>query len=135
MENRLYLMLVMLTTKILAEAIALNFDNTYVVDFPATLLEKQKKIVKYLKLLDNDLLRNKIELKFKYSTYKNRVLKKEINKLINKDYSVAIELDDAFDSDYDSLVLFSHIFIDKKKKYYQNVIENKEEYNLDIVEV
>ena len=134
-ENRTYLMLIMLTTKVLAEAIGLNFDNTYVVDFPATLLEKQKKIVKYLKLLDNDLLRNKIELKFKYSTYKNRVLKKEINKLINKDYSVAIELDDAFDSDYDSLVLFSHIFIDKKKKYYQNVIENKEEYNLDIVEV
>jgi hypothetical protein len=84
MENRLYLMLVMLTTKILAEAISLNFENSYVVDFPETLLEKQKKIMKYLKLLDNDLLRNKIQLRFKYSTYRNRVLKKEINKLINK---------------------------------------------------
>ena len=135
MENRLYLMLVMLTTKILAEAISLNFENSYVVDFPETLLEKQKKIMKYLKLLDNDLLRNKVILRFKYSVYKNRVYKKEINKLINNDYNVSIILDDAFDSDFDSLVLFTNIFVDKKGKYYQNVIDNKEEYNLKVVEV
>ncbi len=135
MENRLYLMLIMLTTKILAEAITLNFDNTYIVDFPETLLEKPKKIIKYLKLLDNDLLRNKVELRFKYSVYKNRVYKKEINKLINKDYSISIELDDAFDSDFDSLVLFANIFIDKNASYYQNVMTNKGEYNLKVVEV
>jgi len=134
-ENRVYLMLIMLSTKVLAEAIALNFDNTYIVDFPETLLEKQKKIMKYLKLLDNDLLRNKIQLRFKYSTYRNRVLKKEINKLINKDYSISIELDDTFDSDYDSLVLFSSVFVNKNGKYYQNVMENKEEYNLKVMEV
>ena len=135
MENRLYLMLIMLTTKILAEAISLNFDNTYVVDFPETLLEKQKKILKYLKLLDNDLLRNKVLLRFKYSVYKNRVYKKEINKLINKDYGISIILDEGFDSDFDSLVLFSNIFIDKKSTFYQNVMDNKEEYNLKVLEV
>ncbi len=135
LENRLYLMLIMLTTKILAEAISLNFENTYIVDFPETLLEKQKKIIKYLKLLDNDLLRNKVQLRFKYSTYKNRVYKKEINKLINKDYSISIELDDAFDSDFDSLVLFAQIFVNKKANYYQNVMNNKGEYNLKVVEV
>ena len=91
--------------------------------------------MKYLKLLDNDLLRNKIQLRFKYSTYRNRVLKKEINKLINKDYSISIELDDTFDSDYDSLVLFSSVFVNKNGKYYQNVMENKEEYKLKVMEV
>ncbi len=135
MENRLYLMLVMLTTKILAEAISLNFENQYIVDFPETLLEKQKKIIKYLKLLDNDLLRNKVILRFKYSVYKNRVYKKEINKLINNDYSISIMLDDTFDSDFDSLVLFTITFVDKQGKYYQNVIDNKEEYKLKVMEV
>ena len=43
--------------------------------------------------------------------------------------------DDAFDSDFDSLVLFANIFVDKNAGYYQNVMTNKGEYNLKVVEV
>ena len=134
-ENRIYLMLLMLTSKILSEVISLNYNNRYVIDFPVSLLEKQRKISKYLKTLDNDLLRNKVELRFDYSTYKNRVLRKEINKLITKDYSIGLYLDDSFDNDYDNLYLFNTIYVNKKSVFYDNIIFSKDELKINVVEV
>ena len=121
----------MCSSKILSEAISLNFNNTYVVDFPASLLEKPKKIIRFLIALDDDLLRTKICIKFSYRDYKE--YKKDIKNLINQDYSVCLELDETYDIDFDDLFLFTYVIVHKKYKYYQNVIDNKDEVKTNII--
>lgn len=130
-ENRTYLTILMCSSKILSEAISLNFNNTYVVDFPASLLEKPKKIIRFLRALDDDLLRTKICIKFSYRDYKE--YKKDIKNLINQDYSVCLELDETYDIDFDDLFLFTYVIVHKKYKYYQNVIDNKDEVKTNII--
>ena len=131
MENRTYLTILMTTAKVLSDVISLNFGITYVVDFPPSLLEKTKKIVKYLKALDDDLLRSKVHLKFYYRDYK--LYKKEIIGLINQGYTVCLELDETYDIDFDDLFLFSYIFIDKKYNYYNNIINNRADVKTEII--
>ncbi len=130
-ENRTYLTVLMVTSKILSEVISLNFNNNYIIDFPPTLLEKTKKILKYLKALDDDYLRGKVHLKFYYKDYKT--YKKEILGLINQGYSVCLELDETYDIDFDNLFLFTYVLVDKKYNYYNNIINNKEEVKTNLI--
>ena len=131
LENRTYLTILMISSKILSEVIALNFDNNYIISFPVTLLGKSKKIVKFLKALDDDLLRSKVHLKFTYKEFKSN--KKEISGLINQDYSVCLELDETYDMDFDNLFMFTYILVDKKYKYYDIIINSKEDVKTNII--
>ena len=130
-ENRTYLLILMISAKILSEVIALNFDSNYIIDFPVSLLGKSKKILRSLKALDDDLIRSKIHLKFTYKEFKDN--KKAILNLINGDYSIALELDETYDMDFDNLFLFSYILVNKKYKYYDIIIDSKEEVNTNII--
>ena len=130
-ENRIYLTLVLTSAKILTEVLSLNFNNNYIIDFPVSLLDKQKKILRFLKMLDSDLIRTKIHIKFDYKTYKKN--KKDINNLINQDYSVCLELDDSYDMNFDNLFLFSYVIVSKDAKHYQNIIDNKDEVKTNII--
>ena len=130
-ENRTYLGILMISSKILSEVIALDFKNNYIIDFPVTLLEKPKKIIKFLKALDDELLRTKIHLKFKYKDFKT--YKKEIFNLINQDYSVCLELDETYDINFDDLFLFSYILVDRKYRYYNIIINSKEDVKTNII--
>lgn len=130
-ENRVYLELLMLSSRVIKDIIDINFKNNYVIDFPPTLFGKQKKILKYLKTLDNEFLKTKINLKFKYKDYKEN--KKEINNLINEGYSVCLELDETYDIDFSNLLLFSYIFVNKKYNYYDIIINSKEDVKTEII--
>lgn len=130
-ENRTFVTLLLTSSKVLSEAIALNFNNNYIVDFPVTLLDKPKKIVRYLKALDDELLRTKIHLRFKYKDYKE--FKKEIRSLINQDYSVALELDETYDINFDDLFMFTYLFIDPKYNYYENIMKYKDDIKTNII--
>jgi hypothetical protein len=130
-ENKIYLELMMLSGRVLQDIINFNFKNDYVVDFPASLFDKPKKILKYLKMLDNEYLKTKISLKVKYADYKK--YKKNINSLINDGYSISLELDDTYDMDFNHLLLFSYIFVNKKSKYYDIIINSKEDVKTEII--
>ena len=130
-ENRIYLTILMVSSKVLSEVIALNFKNNYIIDFPVSLLTKSKKILRFLKALDNDLLRSKIHLRFKYCDFK--FYRKEILGLINQDYSVCLELDETYDMNFDHLFLFSYILVNKKYKYYDIIINSKEDVKTEII--
>lgn len=130
-ENRTYLTLVLTSAKILTEVIALNFKNNYIFDFPVTLLDKPKKIIKFLKMLDSDYIRNKVHLRFQYDVYRKN--KKDINNLISQDYNVCVEIDDSFDMNFDNLFLFSYIIVKKENKFCKTIIENKEDVKTTII--
>ena len=130
-ENRTYLTMLLCSSKILSEVIALDFNNIYIVDFPPSLIDKPKKIVRFLKAMDDDLLRTKMCIKFYYRDYKEH--KKGVQNLINQDYSVCLELDETYDVNFDDLFLFSYIIVNKKYKYYDIIINSKEDVKTNII--
>ena len=133
LENRIYLTLIMITSKILSEVIALNFSNNYVINFPASLFEKPKKIMRFLKALDDELLKEKISLKVYYRDYKK--YKKYIRQLITDGYSFSLELDESYNTDFEDLFLFSNILVSKKYNYYDIIINSKDVIKTNIITV
>lgn len=124
LENTTYLLYNMLCAKLLKDIINLDYTKRYVVMFPVSLFDKSKKSGKYLRLLDNDLCRDKINLCFNYKDYLDN--KKSINELIKGGYAVSLILDDTFDGDYECLVLFNYVFVYEKYDYYDVIMEQKD---------
>lgn len=124
LENSTYLLYNMLCAKLLSDVIKLDYTKRYVVRYPVSLFDKSKKSGKYLKLLDNDLCRDKINLCFNYKDYLE--YKKNINELIKEGYAVSLILDDTFDGDYECLVLFNYVFVYEKYDYYDVIMEQKD---------
>lgn len=131
LENRTYLALVMLSSKILSDIISLRFENNYVIPFPGTLFKKPKKIIKFTKLLNDELLKEKVNLRIKYKDYKE--YKRTVNEIIKEGYSISLELDETYATDFDNLFLFSNIFVSKEAPYYDTIINNKEAIKTNIV--
>ena len=130
-ENRIYLAMVMLSSKILSEVIALKFNNYYVVDFPRTLFSKPKKIIRFTKLLNDELLKDRVSIRIKYKDYKD--FKRTVNEIIKEGYSVSLELDETYVTDFDNLFLFTNIFVSKDAPYYDTIINNKDAIKTNVV--
>lgn len=124
LEDKTYLLVVMLSSIILKETINLTFNRNYIVEVPLSLLSKTKKLNRFLKALDNDILKSKISLKFKYQDYKDN--KKVIDNIINLGYSVCVVIDNSFDNDFDNLVLFSYVLVYNYSDYYDIIIDSKD---------
>lgn len=132
-ENKVYLTLIMLSSKILSEVIALDFSKNYVIDFPASLFEKSKKIMRFLRALDDDLLKEKISIKIYYRDYTK--YKRYVNDLIRNGYSISLELDDSYTTNFDNLYIFTNIFVSKKYDYYDIIINNQDIIKTNIITV
>lgn len=130
-ENKYYLLYYMLTEKILTDVIELNFDKAYVVELPISLLSKEKKIKRYLRILDSSIVKNKISIRYTYSDYKKH--KEKINKLINLGYKISLLLDETFDNDFDCLILFQNVFIYEKYEYYDIIMNSEDKLLKSIV--
>ena len=130
-ENRTFLSILLLSSRVIKEVIDLNFDHNYIMEFPVSLFEKNKKIIKYLRALDDDMLKSRIILNFKYKDYK--IYKRDIRDLINQGYGISLELDEEYDINFDDLFMFSYILLDKKYKYYDIIINSKEDVKTNMI--
>lgn len=130
-ENRQYLLLLMLSGDILKSIIDLDYNETYIVDFPETLFGKDKKIGKYLKALDNKMIRPKISLLIGYEAYtKNKEL---INSFIRDGYSISVVLDEKYDENIKVLDLFSNVLVYEKYDYCDIILDNRENIKAKII--
>ena len=132
-ENKVYLTLIMLSSKILSEVIALDFTNSYIIDFPITLFEKSKKIMRFLRAMNDELLKEKISIKIYYKDYQK--YKRYINDMITNGYSISLELDDSYTTNFDNLYIFTNILVSKKYSYYDIIINNKDIIKTNIITV
>ncbi len=130
-ENKVYLALLMISAAVLKDALDVKYDNNYAIDFPSSLFDKPKKILKFIKVIDNDYLKTKVNLRIKYQDYKK--YKKQINSLINEGFSFCLILDEAYDMDFSCLLLFTYIFVDAKSKYYDIIINSKDNIKSTLV--
>lgn len=131
-ENRLYLLILMLSKNIIDLILKMDYNKRYIVNMPLTLIQKPKKQKRFLRALDNDILKNRISLKIKYSDYSAN--REQINSLISNGYSFTIELDNTFTTDdINCLVLFNYIIVYQKENYYDTVINYRNNIDTNII--
>ena len=130
-ENKLYLLILLLSKEILTCIQKMDYAKKYIVEIPTTLLQKPKKQKRFLRALDNEILKSRTSLK---TTYQNYIENKDnINQLISSGYSISLVLDSTFKEDINCLVLFDNIYVYKKESYYDTIMNNRTSIESNII--
>lgn len=107
-----------LTSKIILEnAIKGEFDTNLIVGFPISIFDKEQKLNRLINIIDNEIVKNNIIIKFKYSDY--LVNKDQINTWIKDGFQVAVEIDEGYNYDDSSklwLDIFTYVIVDTNKQ-------------------
>ncbi|HOB26369.1 MAG TPA: hypothetical protein PKG93_04415, partial [Bacilli bacterium] len=90
-----------------------------------------KKIQRILDIIDNKLIKPRIIFKV---TYKDYVENKDmVNNFIKEGYRFALELDDNFDNNLESLVIFSYVFVFDYLDCYDMIMDSRKNINTKII--
>lgn len=116
-EDKLFITYYLVSNMILKNAIKGEFNINYMVSFPCSLFEKKDKLNRLLNIINSEVIRNNIVIKFSYSDY--LLYKDIIDNLIKEGYKVGIIIDDKFtydDHDIMWLSVFSYVIVQKDTK-------------------
>lgn len=101
-EDKLFIQYNLIAIKVLEEIINYDYTTSYLVDFNIELFKKKEKLNRLLKIIDNDITKEKVILKVPYSSFNKE--RDEIFTLINNGYNFALIKDkDYKEDDYISL--------------------------------
>lgn len=101
-EDKLFVHYNLLAIKILEEIINYDYNTNYLVDFNVELFNKKEKLNRLLKIIDNDITKEKISLKVTYTDYLKK--QNEIFNLIHKGYNFSLIKDEQYkDDEYNNL--------------------------------
>ena len=118
-----------LTSKIILENAIKDYNNMFgtsydtssetnlIVDFPISIFDKEQKLNRLINIIDNEIVKNNIIIKFKYSDY--LVNKDQINTWIKDGFQVAVEIDEGYNYDDSSklwLDIFIYVIVDTNKQ-------------------
>lgn len=105
-EDKLFVLYNLISIKILNDIINYNYTSIYLIDFNDNLLNKNDKLNRLLKIIDNDIIKEKLCFKITYKIVITN--EKEIFDLINNGYNFAIIKDDSYkENKYDSLFKYT----------------------------
>ena len=116
-EQKLFITYYQTTKRILQNAIEGIFTKEYIVDFPCSILEKEQKTNRLINIINDELIKNNLIIKFTYSNYLEN--KEIITKWIKEGYKIGIIIDEKYNYDEKSkmwLDLFKYIIVDKDKQ-------------------
>lgn len=120
-EQKIFITYYQITKKILQDAIQGIFTKEYIVDFPCSILEKEQKTNRLMNIVNDELIKNSLIIKFTYSNY--LINKEIITDWIKEGYQVAVVIDESYNYDERSklwLDIFKYIIVDKNKKAFFN---------------
>lgn len=110
-EDKQLVLLTLVSSLVLENILEYNYKTNYIVEFDCSLLSKRNKINNLLKIVDLDLLKDKISFRIKYSEFINN--KDAFYEYIKKGYKFAIILDESFDGNNQLLDIFSYIIVNE----------------------
>ena len=116
-EQKDFIIYYQISIEILKNAIIGNFNQEYIVDFPLSILEKKQKTIRLFSIVNNEMIKNSLILKFTYSSYLEN--KNQINEWIKEGYKVAIIIDEKYNYEEKQkmwLEIFNYIIVDQEKK-------------------
>lgn len=112
---------------VLSDLLGFNYDRTYIMDFNSVLLVKKNKLNSLFRIIDLDILKEKLIMKISIDEY--ITFKDQVDQLIRNGYSFAINMDESFKKIKDNVPfdVFTYIIFDGK-------IENIKDFpNIDKV--
>lgn len=118
-EQKIFILYYLSSVLILKNVINGEYDKNYIVDFPISIFDKEQKLNRLINIIDNELVKNNIIIRFKYSDY--LLYKEKISIWIKEGFQIAIEIDDKYNYDDSSKIwldIFKYIIIDKNKQNY-----------------
>ena len=113
-ENKILILLNLLSIRLVNDMIESNFDKKYIVYLPKTLYTKEKKLEKILRVIDDSHAKESVVILLELAhlnTYKNI-----IKKLIKEGYKFAISINTNTKMDqknYSNFNLVDYVFVDK----------------------
>lgn len=134
-EDKLLLCYYLISIRVLNDVIAGLFDREYIVDFPETIIEKAQKRDRLTKILDNDLIKERVFIKITYRDFDSNT--EYIYSLLREGYKFALVVDSTFEPNYASLEklnIFNYIIINKNLPT-SNEIKNISKLKIKIIEL
>ena len=134
-EDKLIVEYYLTVLQILKDIVKQNFKRKYIVEFAATLLKKPKKIRNILNIINNAAIQDKISLKIKYEEFLKN--KEDVYNLMREGYKITVILDNSFEPSFkeiESLQMFEFVIINQGLKYYDEIIDNKQNLH-NIIEI
>ena len=114
-EDKMLITINLVTTKIIENMINKEFDDKYLLYMPSTIFQKENKISRITKLLDDEMIKNDIVLLIKYGdAIRNKNVVKNICKL---GFKISLIFDKNYDiknKDISIIGLANYLFVDKK---------------------
>lgn len=107
-EDKLFVEYHLITCKLLNEVLSFDFSNNYIIEFTCSLLDKESKLNKLLSIIDNDICKEKLNLKItssEFEQYKDKILD-----FINKGYNFAIKIDNGYVDSFEKKKLITSVF-------------------------
>lgn len=127
-EDKLFVEYNMVNAMLLRDIIKGEFCKEYLVEFTTTVLNKKTKLSRILKILNNENLKERVNLLIEYKEF-NESNKKEIYSLMRQGYKIAVRLnekDKLHEQQINRLNVFSYILINDKATYYKELTNVKE---------
>ena len=101
-EDKLFVLYNLVAINILKEIINYDYTTTYLVEFNVNLMNKTEKFNRLLKIIDNDITKEKICFKIDYYLFLDN--QEKIFNLINEGYNFALIVDETYEKmEYESL--------------------------------
>jgi hypothetical protein len=96
-EDKLFVQYNLIAIKVLEEILIYDYKTNYLVEFNIELFNKKEKLNRLLKIIDNDITKEKISFKISYTNYLDN--KEEIFDLIHNGYNFSIIKDENYKED------------------------------------
>lgn len=132
-EDKSFITYILLSFLVLNNAINLDFSKKYVVELPATLFEKDKKLERLINILNSTLAKKHIFMRLLYSDYIK--YKDLIDKYISEGYSFILELDSSFSGNTMELILFPYLLVHKESTELEIIMKKKEHIRSKIIKI
>ena len=130
-EDKAFVTYIKASALILNNAINLDFSRRYMLPFPSSLFEKEKKRKRLLEILNNNLAKKMLCVRVTYEDYKkHRIV---INNLINDGYFFGLELDSTYTGNLDELFLFPYILVHEDTDEYEMLMREKDKLKSKII--
>ncbi len=114
-EDKILITINLVTTRIIDNMVNKEFDSKYVLYMPSTILKKDNKISRIIKLLDDEMIKNNTVLLIKYiDAIRNKNVIKNLSKLGFKIALVFEKNNGIKNKDYSIIGLAKFLFTDKK---------------------
>lgn len=126
LESKLFVEYNLIAGQVLEDIRKDNIKRQYIIEFAETILKKKQKLNKLINIVKSPIIQEKISFKITNRSFENN--KSMIYELMRMGFKFSILLDEEFKVDIleiEKLNMFKHVIVDKHRKYYEDIINNK----------